>query len=106
MLVRDKVDSGSVVETRGEYQLELIDTLQNKLEELDVLNMKSDKAAIYAILSDIQELTNCLGTYYLTTKRQVATIARHEAYSKVNKERAEQLGGYFNGQLGGGKLDS
>lgn len=99
MLIRDKEVSGSVVETRGEYKLELISTIQDKLESLELLNMKSDKAAIYALLSDMQELTNCLGTYYLTTKRQVSTIARHEAFNKVNKERAEELGGYFNGQI-------
>jgi hypothetical protein len=96
-LVRDKLKSHGVVGTRTEYKTLAVNTLKGKIDALAKLDMKS-KDEVYNLLSDIMELTNCLANQYLVTKSELSSVSRHSAYHRVNKKKAEDEGGYFNGQ--------
>lgn len=96
-LVRDKLDAHGVVSTRTEYKELASRSLKNKIDQLAKLDMKS-KEEVYGLLSDIMELTNCLANQYLTASTELASVSRHTAFQKTNKAKAEDEGGYFNGQ--------
>jgi hypothetical protein len=94
-LLRDK-EEGDVVGSRVEYKDGLYDLITARVDELQGLDMRS-KDRVYEIISDLVEATQCYYNQYLVTKSEVSSMARHVALQKVCKERAEQLGGYFNG---------
>ena len=96
ILVRDREETELQVVDRAEYKDLIFDTLHSKLVTLQ-LHTKT-KEEVYSLLSDITELVNCLGTQHLTMKTERASVARYTAFGKVNKERAETKGGYFEGK--------
>lgn len=99
-LVRDKVDAESVVESRKQYVEALRSDAQELLAELCSAK-PSSKQEFYELMSDFDELYHCLRTQLLTTGSETGTKARHMKQYEVAKKRAEDLGGYFNGLLGG-----
>jgi len=104
ILVRDREGTELQVASREEYKTLLFDTLHSKLTTLQH-NAKT-KEEMYVLLSDITELTNCIGTQHLTMKTERASLARYTAFTKTNKGRAETKGGFFDGKYVEVMLDS
>ena len=96
-LVRDKLGSeDSTVQDRKEY----LEFLRSDAELLFSKMFKSkNQIELYETMADFDEIYQCLKGQLLTTGSELGTKARHMKQHSVAKERAEQLGGYFNGML-------
>ena len=95
-LLRDK-EVGKEVGSKALFLEALVDTLQERIEVMAYQSTKKDKKALYEALSDAHELYNVFVTQCLQATTELATKARYDKAGKVAKERAEELGGYFNG---------
>jgi len=95
-LLRDK-EVGGVVADKEAYRKALSETLRARLDTIDGHSKGDNLQGLYEAVSDSYELFNCLITQALQTKREVSTKARYTKAGEVAKQRAEDLGGYFNG---------
>lgn len=100
MLIRDR-EQGVVVEDKEEYVEALLETLVERVTVVVENRKEKDKQRLYEALSDAHELYNVLVTQCLQATTELATKARYEKAHRVAKERAETLGGYFNGNKEG-----
>tara|TARA_B110000014_G_C20014589_1_gene526146 strand:+ start:650 stop:985 length:336 start_codon:yes stop_codon:yes gene_type:complete len=97
-LLRDK-EVGGVVADKEAYRKALLQTLQARLVTIEGHSKGKPLQELYEAVSDSYELFNCFITQALQTKRELSTKARYEQAGKVAKQRAEDLGGYFNGVI-------
>jgi len=95
-LLRDK-EVGGVVADKEAYGTALLETLQARLTTIEGHRKGDELQGLYEAVSDSYELFNCLITQALQTKKELSTKARYDAAGNVAKQRAEDLGGYFNG---------
>ena len=97
-LIRDK-EQGVVVKDKEQFLEALLDTLQDRLEVMAYERTNKDKERLYEAVSDAHELYNVFVTQCLHATTELATKARYEKAQAVAKQRAEDLGGYFNGMV-------
>ena len=95
-LVRDKQEGEKL--NKDEYRQMLIVTAIDRLEELYSTDMRNQKR-VYEILADLIELQPCISNTFLTTKRELSTMARHRKAQEVAAKLATEHGSYFDGVI-------
>lgn len=95
-LLRDK-EQGTEVKDKQEFRKLLLNTLVSRIDTMALQFDNKDKTELYEALSDAHELYNVFVTQCLQATTELATKARYDKAGNIAKERAETLGGYFNG---------